>query len=136
MVYLILLFIISELMLDLLSNIKWSYLLIGTMASWNIYSFTAIISLTCAVLSIPIKPRLIFLWFHKLASIYNDIFIGFVMEWIYLIVLRYAQGFSKDPLIKGDCKYKSPYILGHIVDLSRPHLMDCMVRGFQVRVTE
>ena len=55
------------------------------------------------------------------------------MEWIYLNILRYAQCFDKNLVIKGDCKYKSPYILGHIVDLSRPHLMDCMVRGFQVR---
>ena len=55
------------------------------------------------------------------------------MEWIYLIILRYAQCFDKNQLIKGDCNYKSPYIVGYIVDLLRPHFMDCMVRGFQVK---
>ena len=51
---------------------------------------------------------------------YIAIFITFALEWIYLSVIRHAQGIKDNPLIKVDFEYKHPNIVGYIVELSRP----------------
>ena len=40
------------------------------------------------------------------------------MEKFYLSVLRHAQGVDGDPVIKGNFKFKRPYIVGNMVESS------------------
>ena len=58
-----------------------------------------------------------FPWFHILTSPYILIFLGFSLKWIYLRVIRHAQGVNNNPVINGGSIFKCPYIRGHLVEL-------------------
>ena len=93
------------------------------MVSGNNDAYSATIYFSCDALSIPIKSIFNYfnLWFHILDSTYILIFLDFALEWIYMSFLQHAQGVDDNPLIQFDCKSEYPYIVGHIVELSRPH---------------
>ena len=45
----------------------------------------------------------------------------FFLEWIYLSVLRHAQGVHNNPVIKGGCTPNRPSMAAHSIEFPRPH---------------
>ena len=108
--------------LRVIVKLQINILLIDMLISWNKDEFTATISLTCAASSIPIISILNSLF----DSIHRPVFISSSLSGLFWSEFdkntpRHAQGVDDNTVIKVYCNSRRPYIIGHTVELLRPH---------------